>query len=398
LPQICLQVVISVAIAVQNAHGRFALPAAAPAIESFGIVAVLLAAAWLYGVGKEMHEVTTGQILLLALGTTGAVAAHAAVQWWGAWRSGFRLWPSAAWQDPNIRQIFQLAAPSSVNTLLSAGTWFGVLVAAGSVPGGVVALKIASSLYNLPIALGARPVATAQLPRLSRRAVEQDGAAFTHTYRESLVLARFIALPASLVFMLMPETLAHAVAFGRMASESGIMLVTVAIFGLGIGLMGEAVIIVATSACYARLDARTPLHAVGIRAAVTALGIMCALGMAEGATQLLILCLAVSGGSLASVAFLCWRVHPRDDQGPRRIDRLLLGDWAAAAATVAPVAVLALYLPHWVGAQELRVVVAVALLGSAGALYLLLQWWRGAPAMAALLARRIGPAAREQAC
>jgi putative peptidoglycan lipid II flippase len=398
LPQIGLQVVISVAIAVQNAHGRFALPAAAPAVESIGIVLVLLGSGWFYGVGMETHEVAIGQVLFLALGTTAAVAAHAAVQWWGALRSGIRLLPAVAWRDPSIRQIFRLALPSGLNTLLTAGTWFTVHVAAGAVPGGVVALKIAISLFNLPIALGARPVATAQLPRLSRRALEQSGSAFAHTYRESLALARFVALPASLVFVLMPETLAYAVSFGRMASEAGITLVAVAVFGLGVGLTGEAVIVVATSACYARLDARTPLRAVALRSALTVLGIGCALSMAQGTIQLLILCLAVSIGNLTSAAYLHWRVWRGHDSVPRRIERSLLADCAAAVITVAPMAVLAFHLPNWISTQELRILAAVALLSSAGALYLLLQWRRGAPAMMALLARPAGPPGREQAC
>ena len=76
-----------------NSRRRFALAAGAPAIENLGTIAVLAAAALLYGSKTSVTNVPLGEILLLGLGSTGAVALHAATQWWGARRAGVVLVP-----------------------------------------------------------------------------------------------------------------------------------------------------------------------------------------------------------------------------------------------------------------------------------------------------------------
>src|SRR3989442_9787627 len=84
IPQIFFYGVVGTATAVMNSRQRFALAAAAPAVESLGIMAVLGAAAVLYGTGgASLTSVRPGQIVLLGLGTTGAAALPAAARWWG---------------------------------------------------------------------------------------------------------------------------------------------------------------------------------------------------------------------------------------------------------------------------------------------------------------------------
>jgi putative peptidoglycan lipid II flippase len=388
MPQLVLHIVVAVAIAVQHAHGRFALATGAHAIENIGMVGILLLAAWIYGIGVELQDVTMGHLLLLALGSTATVAIHAAVQWWGAFRTGIRLVPWPAWRDPGIREILRMAAPTGGNSALRAGSWLGVTVAAGALPGGVVALDIARTLFNLPIALGARPAAAAQLPRLSRHVADHDHAAFRSTYRDSMALARFVALPASLVFLLMPETLARAVSFGTMASEEGLALVAAAILGLGVGLMGEAVIVLGTAAAYARRNAMAPFQAMLIRVAVLAIGVALALGTMHGPLQLMALCLALSAGNLAGAVFLKqrlgepWRLLPQWSAGS------FWADLAASLVAVVPAMLLARYLAAGIEVGPGQVVLAVATLGLAGALYLLVQWLCSAPALVAVLQNR----------
>jgi putative peptidoglycan lipid II flippase len=396
MPQLVLYILVAVAIAVQHAHGRFALPTAAPAIENIGMVVVLLLFALIYGVGVKLQDVTMGMVLLLALGSTGAVALHAVVQWWGAARSGMRLVPKLAWPDGDLREIVRMAVPSGGNTVLSAGGWFGLSVAAGALPGGVVAMQIGYTLFNLPIALGARPAAAAQLPRLSRHMADGDRAAFRATYRESMALARFIALPASVAFLLMPDTLAHAVSFGRMASADGLALVAAAILGLGVGLLGEAVIILGTAAAYAQRNAMAPFQAMMIRVAVLAMGITLALGTMQGATQLMALCLALSVGNLLGAAYLQHRLHEPWRSPARWTAGSFWADLAAAIGAVVPAMLLARYLTAEIATQQGQAVLAVASLGLAGVLYLLLQWLCGSPALAAVLQRRTVLPAAEQ--
>ena len=88
IPQIFCYGVVGTATAVMNSRQRFALAAGAPAVENLGTIAVLLATALIYGSGTSVASVPTGELLLLGLGSTGAVVLHAATQWWGAQRAG----------------------------------------------------------------------------------------------------------------------------------------------------------------------------------------------------------------------------------------------------------------------------------------------------------------------
>ena len=77
IPQVFLYAVVGSATAVMYAHRRFALAAAAPLVENLGIILVLLLAGVFFGTGKELGAESTGEVLLLGLGSTAAVAAHA---------------------------------------------------------------------------------------------------------------------------------------------------------------------------------------------------------------------------------------------------------------------------------------------------------------------------------
>jgi putative peptidoglycan lipid II flippase len=195
-PQLLLYAVSGVCIAVQQANGRFALAAGTTAFENLAAIAVLGAFGLLHGTGTEIRDVSGGQVLLLGLGTTGAVALCAAVQWWGARHTGLRLIPSPGWKHPEIRRMFKTGASSVGYTALSAAAFFGMLTIAGRVPGGVAAFQIATSLIYLPVALTAGSLAAVQLPQLSRCFHEGLLHEFATTYCSSVKLVLFALLPA----------------------------------------------------------------------------------------------------------------------------------------------------------------------------------------------------------
>jgi len=113
LPQVPLYAIVGTATAVMNAHRRFALPAAAPALENLGTIAVLAVVAALYSQAAiQQRDVPVSLLLLLGVGTTGAVMLHASVQWWGARRVGVALVPNAGWRDPQVRATIGRAMPA----------------------------------------------------------------------------------------------------------------------------------------------------------------------------------------------------------------------------------------------------------------------------------------------
>lgn len=400
LPQIVLYGIIATGVAVQNAHRRFALAAAAPAVENLGIMAVMGASALLYGVGLDVDQVGLSEVLLLGGGSTAAVALHAAVQWYGAYRVGLPLVPRAGWRDPEVRAIIRLALPSSGHAALNCATFFGLLVVAGAVPGGTVAFQIGWYFFNLPIALCARPLAAAQLPRLSRSINQGVRAAFDATYRNSVGLALFVAIPASLLFLCIPGTWARAVSFGEMNTAVGISLVTAVIASLGPGVIGETIVIVATSASYARRDAVSPLLAIAIRAAVAFGGMAIAFKLMSGTGVLWTLGAAVSVANLLAAAYLHHRLSRQSGRGLWPGGGQILGDLVVAAIAIAPAMLVAARLDAAIEGPYGGMVTAIAAIALSASLYLSIQWLRGSQQLRSLLSasRELAPERAEPSC
>ncbi|HMR31268.1 MAG TPA: lipid II flippase MurJ [Amaricoccus sp.] len=390
LPQIVLYGIAGIGIAVQHAHRRFAFATAAPVIENVGMIAVLALTAGLYGIGLDVDAVTMPQVLLLGLGSTFAVGLHAAAQWWGAFRLGIVLVPRPGWLDPEVRRIVRIAAMSSGSSGLNSIGLLALMVAAGQFPGGAVAFQIASNLFNLPIALCARPIAAAQLPLLSRCFARSALDEFQATYRYSLRLTLFIALPAALLFLGLPEVLASAVALGEMRSPGAIMLVAASISGLGPGIVTEAAFIVSTSAAYARHDAASPLHAMAIRLAIVLAGVALPPSVGHDELTLWHLGLAASLASATAAGYLHWRLRRALPPAAGSSGSWPAADLGIAAVAVAPAALIATWLPASQGGILTSLIEGALLVALAGGIYLTLQHLRGSPELHGLLGRARG--------
>lgn len=393
MPQIFFYGIAAIGVAVQNAYRRFALAAAAPALENVGIMAVMIASALMFGVGLSLDEITAPQILLLGLGSTAMVGLHAAIQWWGAYRVGVPLMPRAGWRDPEVRRMVRLSVPSSGSAALNCVIYFGLLIVAGAVPGGAVALQVGYNFFNFPLALCARPIATAQLPHLARSFDQDRLTAFRSTYRSSLALSMFVSIPISFLFFCIPGTLARAVSVGEMATVAGISLISATIWSMGAGVVGEAIFVVSTSACYARRDALSPFRATIIRAVVSFAGMALAMVLMRGTAVLWTLGLSLSAANLSAAAYLHWCQMRSLPKLPNPTGCQLFGDVAASAAAIAPTMFIVGWLEHVIQGSYRSAVAAVTALAVSGFLYLIIQWARGSSELTHLVAglRGVGP-------
>ena len=268
LPQVLLYGLSCTGAAVMNAHGRFALASAAPALENLGMIATLGASAWLFGTAPAVERVPPDQLLLLGIGSTAAVAVHAAAQWLGAWRLGVRLVPRAGWRDPEVRRLIQRLLPSLGYGWLNMLRWFAVLVAANRVPGGVVAFQLALNFFYLPVVLGAQPVALALLPELSRRFQRHDLRRFRDELTRGVALASFLTIPAAVAYLILAVPLARIAAFGEMASAAGVTLLALSLAALAPGVVGESRFLVELQGSYACHDARSPVRSMALCASL----------------------------------------------------------------------------------------------------------------------------------
>lgn len=381
-PQVPLYGIAMLGVAVQQAHRRFAIATAAPAFENLVFVGILIATALLFESGNDVEAVHMGKVACLGLGSTLAVAAYALAQWWGAKRAGMLLLPKTGWRDEGLREVLKLALPSSGNTILLSIGMLAMLIVAGGIPGGSVAFQVAYNLFNLPTALCARPIAAAQLPLLARS--HAAGGAGSSLFREALRLTLFIALPAILVFLILPDQLATLVTFGGMRSEAGLALVAAAIAGLGLGILGESVMIVATSAAYARHDAVSPFRAMATQTLLLLAGLAPVALLLDGPLRLTAIGLVFSTASITGAIYL----YRRQIAGvAARLDPSLLRDLACAGLAVGGGLAVTALLSDGTAALGLGGVgQSLAALATAGLVYLASQLLCRSSQLAMLLA------------
>jgi putative peptidoglycan lipid II flippase len=318
LPQVPLYALIGTSTAVMNAHRRFALAAAAPAIENLGTIAVLGVVFLRYANAAQNGSTPLSLLILLGAGTTTAVALHAAVQWWGARRVGVTLRPRWGWHDSAVRGVIKRALPAAAQAALIALQLLALLVVADRIAGGVVAFQLAMNFYFLPIAVGATPVALSLVPRLARMTGPDQASLFRDTYQRGLAFAAFLIVPAAAAYAVLARPIAAAIAYGHFGTASSVHLVEAALTGLAAGILGETLFMVATYACYARHDTTHPLRGMLIQTAVCAVGVVISLQL-HGAALLTGLGLSLAAGSLCAAAYLLGhlrRVLPRGGQGP----------------------------------------------------------------------------------
>lgn len=303
VPQVLLLAVAGAGVAAQNSCGRFAFAAAASIFENVGIVATLLASAAIYGAGVEVGEVTGGHLALLIVGLTGSVGLHAGAQWIGAYRAGLTIRPRLGLLDPDVRAVLKLLPASIGATALTAGRYLALALTASTVPGGVSAMQVALSFYNLPVALGSFPISTALLPQLSRVAAIKDGPVFSTIYDVGLRLAWFVAVPAAVGLLVLAPPIADALALGAMDSPEAIDLIAVALASVTLAVIGESSLEVSRRASYACSNAQLPFRSMLIRAAISICGLTVAF-MLDGLATIVAIGVTVVVGDLASAFWL----------------------------------------------------------------------------------------------
>jgi murein biosynthesis integral membrane protein MurJ len=391
LPQVPLYAVVGTATAVMNAHRRFALAAAAPALENLGTIAVLGVVAALYTRSAIEGTIPTSLLLLLGLGTTGAVLMHASTQWWGARRAGVVLVPNAGWRDPPVRATIRRALPAVAQAALAALQIAALTLVADRVPGGVVAFQLATNFYFLPIALGATPVALSLVPRLSRMTAPAQAGLFRDTYVRGLAFASFLAVPAATAYAVLSRPLAGAIGMGAFGAAGGRVLLASALLGLAPAILGETLFLVTTYACYARGDTSYPLRGMIIHTAICAAGIAAATRL-HGPMLLTGLGLSFAAGSFAGAGYLFRHVRRGLPRGGEPVLYPFLRTIACSALMAAPAWAIARFLAaHLTGAAgRVAVMLAVTVVGAS--VYFAAQAAMRAPQMqwvrGAMLGRR----------
>jgi putative peptidoglycan lipid II flippase len=252
-PQLPLYGLGIVLTGVLQAYRRFAWPVLAPLLSSLTVIVAYLTFGVVAAGRKEVAQVGHGGVLVLSVGTTLGVVVLSLCLLIPLRRLGLTLRPGYRFGGGSARQVRRLAVAGAVTVAAQQLTVGLTLVLSNRGPVGTLVLfTLAQTVYLLPWAVLALPIATSAYPALAEAAARDDRATFAATLAgatRGLVLlgclgaAGLAALGTPLAWVLARSTAnpAHVAA---------------GIAGLAPGLLGYALFALLSRALYARGDTR----------------------------------------------------------------------------------------------------------------------------------------------
>jgi peptidoglycan biosynthesis protein MviN/MurJ (putative lipid II flippase) len=343
-PQVVLYTLAAIGEAVQQSLGRFALAAAAPALESVGLMATMGAFAWWYGTGVEVDAAGWGMVLLLGGGSTLSVALHAAAQLYGAWRFGSPVTLRRGWRhDAEVAEVTHRLRRSLIVVALPALSMFAMLAVAATVAGGVFVFQAALSMYFVIGALGTKAVNQASLPGMSAAFRGGVPERFGGAWRQAFDYSMVASLPALCLLAVFAEPVAAALANGELHDPRVVRWLSGCLVVLAFSQLANALYQMARQAMYTQLDTHGPRYTSVALTATRLVLAPAALLVPEGGYRLLALAASVLAADVVAAVLGLARV--RDQIRPQPlVDRRRLGASVLASLSMLPAAVAGSWL------------------------------------------------------
>ncbi|GAA2349535.1 murein biosynthesis integral membrane protein MurJ [Dactylosporangium salmoneum] len=373
-PQLPLYGVGIVLTGALQTYRRFAWPVIAPLLSSLTVMGTYVAFGVVAGRGIALSHATGGQLLLLSLGTTVAVAVLSLCLVGPVGRLGLRIRPRTGLDVHAIATL----KPLAIAGIVTVGTQQLViglairLVSYTPDDGVIVTYNLAQTIFLLPWAVLAVPVATTTYPALAEHGAAKDRAGFAAALAPAVrAVVLLCGLGAAALIVLARPT---AVLLAAVASHPPpVDALAGGIAWFAPGLLGYGLFALLSRALYAGANAYPAAAATAVgwgAAAAAALGLAVTLPVAD---RVAAVAAANSVGMLVLGAALLVAVHRRAGA------EALAGTWrttagsclSAAAAVAAGLFVRAHLTTPGVGGAVVQgmlcgVVVAVVFLAGAG--------------------------------
>ncbi len=249
-PQVVLYGLGIVLTGVLQAHRRFAAPALAPLLSSVVVAGAYAAFAGLGG-ARDVADLTTPAELVLGVGTTLGVAALTLPLLVPVRRLRLGLRPALRFPvgvAPRVRRLAVAGVLTLAGQQLVAAV--AIRLASGGPDGTQVAYTAGLTLFLVPWAAVAVPLATSAYPLLAERAGTGDEAGYRRALAPVTVLVVVASLVAAAVLAAVAGPMARVFLVGGPAGDVAALRDT--ILGFAPGLAGYGLVAVLTRALYAR--------------------------------------------------------------------------------------------------------------------------------------------------
>lgn len=257
-PQVVLYGIGVVLTGILQAHRRFGGPALAPLLSSLVVIFAYVTYGVLAPRGTDVDSVTQGQQLVLSVGTTLGVVVLSLSLLAPLSRTGMRLRPTLRFPAGVAVQATHLAA---AGVAILAAQQISVVVALrlsnqhGVPDGAAAAFFQAQTIYLLPWAVLAVPVATSAFPRLSARWDAGDRDAYNNVLAASTRIVVLTMLMATASALALARPVARVIAQSAQGQPS-VDPVADGIMAFSLGLVGYGLFACLSRALYASGRAR----------------------------------------------------------------------------------------------------------------------------------------------
>ena len=269
LPQIFFYGAYTMLSQVLNARGTFGAPMFAPIANN--VVAITTFVLFIIVAGTSAAAdgaLTTGQVVLLGVGTTAGVVVQAAILVPVLGRAGYRWRPRFDWKGQGLGKAAKLAGWTVGLVLVNQITYIVITrlaaqanvdaAASGATAAGITTYQKAHLVFMLPHSVITISIVTALLPALSRLAHEGKLKEVGEDVAGAMRLVAALVVPiAAMLFVLGPDVSVLLFGYGAATTDqAAVMGDVVSIFM--IGLVPFTLFYVLLRGFYAMEDTRTP--------------------------------------------------------------------------------------------------------------------------------------------
>ena len=269
LPQIFFYGAYTMLSQVLNARGTFGAPMFAPIANN--VVAITTFVLFIIVAGTSAAAdgaLTTGQVLLLGIGTTAGVVVQAAILVPVLGRAGYRWRPRFDWKGQGLGKAAKLAGWTVGLVLVNQITYIVITrlaaqanvdaAATGATAAGITTYQKAHLVFMLPHSVITISIVTALLPALSRLAHEGKLKEVGEDVAGAMRLVAALVVPiAAMLFVLGSDVSVLLFGYGAATTDqAAVMGDVVSIFM--IGLLPFTLFYVLLRGFYAMEDTRTP--------------------------------------------------------------------------------------------------------------------------------------------